>query len=45
MMQKYRSKYLSAQRTYLVEYPSERNADVIIYNNDWENPIVLKWPQ
>lgn len=45
MMQKYQSKYLSAQRTYLEEYPSERNADVIIDNNDWENPIVLKWPQ
>lgn len=28
---------------YLEEYPAEINADVIIDNNDFENPIVLKW--
>lgn len=44
IMNKYESKYLPAQRAYLEEYPSERNADVIIDNNDWENPIVIKWP-
>lgn len=43
IMRKYQSKYLPAQRAYLDEYPSERNADVIIDNNDWENPIVIKW--
>lgn len=34
---------LPAERKYLEEYPAERNADVIIDNNDWENPIVIKW--
>ena len=43
IMQRYETKYLPAQRAYLEEYPSERNADVIIDNNDWENPIVIKW--
>lgn len=43
IMDRYRSKYLPAQRKYLEEYPAERNADVIIDNNDWENPIVIKW--
>lgn len=45
IIRKYWTKYLPAQRTYLEEYPPERNADVIIDNNDWENPIVLKWPR
>ncbi len=31
------------QRKYLEEYPAERNADVIIDNNDWQNPIATKW--
>lgn len=43
IMKKYESKYLPAQRAYLGEYPPERNADVIIDVNDWENPIVVKW--
>lgn len=34
---------LSSQSRYLEEYPAERNADVIIDNNDFENPIVIKW--
>lgn len=40
---KYESKYLPAQKKYLEEYPAEINADVIIDNNDWENPVVIKW--
>lgn len=43
IMKKYRSKYLPAQRTYLEEYPADRNADVIINCNNWEDPIVVKW--
>lgn len=43
ILEKYESKYLPAQRKYLEEYPAERNADVIIDNNDFENPIVIKW--
>lgn len=43
ILKKYESKYLPAQRMYLEEYPAERNADVIIDNNDFENPIVIKW--
>ncbi len=43
IMKKYSSKYLPAQRTYLAEYPADRNADVIIDSNDWENPVVIKW--
>lgn len=34
---------LPEQRKYLEEYPADRNADVIIDNNDFENPIVIKW--
>lgn len=34
---------LPTQSRYLEEYPAERNADVIIDNNDVENPIVIKW--
>lgn len=34
---------LPAQRKYLDEYPAERNADVIVDNKDWDNPIVIKW--
>lgn len=45
IMKKYHSKYLPAQRAYLEEYPEEINADVIINNNDWENPTVIKWPE
>lgn len=45
IMAKYESKYLPAQRAYLAEYPAEINADVIIDNNDWENPKVIKWSQ
>lgn len=44
IMRKYQSKYLPAQRAYLEEYPPEQNADVIIDNNDWTNPSVVKWP-
>jgi len=43
ILEKYELKYLPAQRQYLGEYPAERNADVIIDNNDFENPIVIKW--
>lgn len=43
IMQKYQSKYLPAQRVYLEKYPPEQNADVIIDNNDWANPKVVKW--
>lgn len=43
ILAKYESKYLPAQRNYLEEYPAEINADVIIDNNDVENPVVLKW--
>lgn len=43
IMKKYQFKYLPAQRTYLEEYPADRNADVIIDSNNWENPIVVKW--
>lgn len=34
---------LATESKYLEEYPAERNADVIIDNNDSENPIVIKW--
>lgn len=34
---------LSTPSKYLEEYPAERNADVIIDNNDFENPILVKW--
>lgn len=40
---KYETKYLPAQRKYLEDFPPETNADVIIDNNDWSNPIVIKW--
>ncbi len=43
IMQKYQSKYLPAQRVYLEKYPPEQNADVIIDNNDWASPKVVKW--
>ncbi len=44
ILHKYQTKYLPAQRTYLAEYPSERNADIILDNNDWNNPLIIKWP-
>lgn len=43
-LRRYQTKYLPAQRTYLAKYPSERNADIILDNNDWNNPLILKWP-
>lgn len=43
IMVKYQTKYLPAQRRYLEDFPPETNADVIIDNNDWSNPIVMKW--
>lgn len=45
ILKKYHSKYLPAQRAYLEEFPAEDNADVIIDNNDWENPTVIKWKE
>jgi len=42
---KYQKKYLPAQRAYLEEYPPERNAGIILDNNDWANPKVIKWPE
>lgn len=45
ILSRYQTKYLPAQRTYLAEYPSERNADIILDNNDWNNPLIIKWPQ
>jgi len=44
ILEKYQTKYLPAQRAYLEEYPAEINADVIIDNNDWDDPNVIKWP-
>lgn len=45
IMGKYRSKYLPAQRAYLEDSPAEIYADVIIDNNDWRNPVAVKWPK
>lgn len=45
ILERYQTKYLPAQRAYLEEYPPEINADVIIDNNDWMNPVAIKWPQ
>jgi len=45
ILRKYQTKYLPAQRTYLAEFPSERNADIILDNNDWNDPLIIKWPQ
>lgn len=42
-MRKYHSKYLPAQRAYLEEFPAEINADIIVDNNDWKNPKLIKW--
>ena len=44
VLRRFQTKYLPAQRTYLAEYPSERNADIILDNNDWNNPLIIKWP-
>ncbi len=44
ILRRYQTKYLPAQRTYLAAYPSERNADIIIDNNDWNDPLIIKWP-
>lgn len=44
ILRRYQTKYLPAQRTYLAEYPSELNADIILDNNDWNNPLIIKWP-
>lgn len=45
ILERYQSKYLPAQRKYLAEYPSERNADIILDNNDVNNPLIIKGPQ
>lgn len=43
IVDRYYTKYLPAQREYLEQLPAEINADVIIDNNDWENPVIIKW--
>jgi uridine kinase len=40
ILEKYDTKYLPAQKKYLKEYPSEKVADLIINNINWEFPIV-----
>jgi len=41
---RYESKYLPAQRKYLVEYPPGDTADIIIDNTDWERPRIIDSP-
>ena len=42
VVQKIDTKYHPTQRKYLHYYNPEENADMIIDNTDWNNPIVLK---
>jgi HAD superfamily hydrolase (TIGR01549 family) len=42
ILKKYNEKYLPAQARYLKEYPPEKTADLIIDNNDWENPKITQ---
>ncbi len=41
MMQRYETKYWPAQKKYLAEYPPRQTADMIIDNNDWQQPRII----
>ena len=40
IMEKYDKKYIPMQKKYLVEYPSNKWADIIINNSNWEFPRI-----
>ncbi len=39
-VKKYDTKYLTAQQRYLLEYPPNKVADIIIDNTNWEYPVI-----
>jgi uridine kinase len=44
ILDRYRTKYLAAQRAYLAEHPPEAFADVIVDNTDWSAPVLRRLP-